>query len=764
MRPDSLAGWEYGAEPPSGWTLAGGELRGNAASTALLSGFTFGEFRLRFAWSVEGKAAWEIALPEVPSGPGLRLMLCEGDGCGRLDDAGKPLAPGGSIPATSGKMHEARLDRAGDKLALAMDGRQLWQVTIRAGRRFGLGLTVRRGAARLSGLRVQEPPGEPIFNGRNLAGWWTPGDPTAWAAENGQIVLRKANGNYLRSEKEYANYTLSLDYKIDKGGNSGVGIRTPRPAWPSSDGMEIQIWDLPYHTPLDKHAAGAIYGNVPPLGRADRSGEFNHMVIKADGWMISVWMNGQLVQQCHTGMHPELKHRHLKGWIGIQDHNARIEVRNIRVLEAPPGLGLDAWQKPRPPCGAAVVIDRLMNPERLSVADGVRSRVAAASVEGDKPEGRVLADLAGPGALVRLARTSDDGRLAFYFDGEAKPRLTCKPADLWQVAPQLAEDPNPVLTFLAFRKSLKIVLSGANRGDWQCDYLSFPVDIRVDSFTAKDARIPRGWLAAAIYRHEQFGWGVHREYDPRPRLAGGPKTIAPGKSERLIRADGSGIVHWIKLTADKRVLENNDLWLEARVDGQSEPAVAAPVRFWFAGLAGDGNYPNYVLVDHGGPTNMLAMPFGAGIELALANRGKRPIAGAGLTVSLERATDATRGDIQKRMRLHAVFEPAGQAVRDLVRCEGRGRLVGLVYEEPKGAGTALRSLVVDGEPADGWNAPTLDAFLGRSGNFRSCLSGRRGPLAWRYFLVEPIDFRKSLRLTASGTTLGNRVAIFYAEP
>jgi hypothetical protein len=763
MRPDSLAGWEFGAQPPAGWTIAGGTLKGDKGSTPLLSGFTFGDFHLRFIWSVEDKAAWEILLPDVPAGPGLRLVLREGDGCGQLDDAGKSLASGESLPAT-GALHTAELRRAGDQLTLAIDLRQtVWTLKIAPGRRFGLGLAVTGGKARLTDLRAEEPPGEPIFDGRDLSGWWTPGDKSAWAAENGQIVLRKEGGNYLRTEKLYANYTLSLEYRIQKGGNSGVGIRTPRPGWPSGDGMEIQIWDIPYGTPLDKHAAGAIYGAVPPLARADKSGQFNRMVIKADGRMIAAWVNGDLVQQCHSGNHPELKHRHLTGWIGIQDHGARMEVRNIRVLEAPPGMGLDAWRKPPRVCGAPLVIDWLLNPEQLTLNDGARSATLAARVEGEKPEGHVLADLAGPGAVVRLARSSDDGHLEFYFDGERKPRLECRPAQLWQSAPQLAEDANPVLTYLAFRKGLKIVLRGANRGTWRVDYVTFPENVDLESYAAGDARIPRGWLAAAIYRHEQFGWGVHREYDPWPRLASGPKSLAPGQRLGPIRADGAGIVHWVRLTADKRVLETDDLWLEVRLDGRQEPSVATPVRFWFAGLAGEGNYPNYVLVDRGGVTNMLAMPFGAGIELSLVNRGRRPIHDVGLAVSLESATENNRSDIESRLRLKAVFEPAGADGGALAHCRGRGRWIGLVCEVPKGTAAGIQSLTIDDAAVGGWNTTDFDGFLGHGGDFRSCLSGRRGPLVWRYLLTGPVDFQESLRLAATGPALGGRLAVFYIQ-
>ena len=54
--------------------------------------------------------------------------------------------------------------------------------------------------------------------------------------------------------------------------NSGVGIRTAKAGWPSGDGFELQILDAPG---LTSDSTMAIYRNVEPLARADRSEEWN---------------------------------------------------------------------------------------------------------------------------------------------------------------------------------------------------------------------------------------------------------------------------------------------------------------------------------------------------------------------------------------------------------------------------------------------------------------------------------------------------------
>ena len=100
-------------------------------------------------------------------------------------------------------------------------------------------------------------------------------------------------------------------------------------------------------------------------------------MIKADGWMISAWLNGELVQQFNTLHHPELKHCHLKGWIGFQDHGAWVRFQDIRILEAPEGTGLDAWKRPRPSTAATAMIDRLMNPQSITENDGITSGAVA---------------------------------------------------------------------------------------------------------------------------------------------------------------------------------------------------------------------------------------------------------------------------------------------------------------------------------------------------------------------------------------------------
>ena len=107
--------------------------------------------------------------------------------------------------------------------------------------------------------------------------------------------------------------------------------------------MELQILDQPGEV---KDSTMAIYGNLPPLDRADKSDDWNRVVVKADGRMISAWVNGELVQQVNTAACPNSNIAICKGWIGVQDHGGKVRFRELYVHEAPDGLGLDAWYAP----------------------------------------------------------------------------------------------------------------------------------------------------------------------------------------------------------------------------------------------------------------------------------------------------------------------------------------------------------------------------------------------------------------------------------
>ena len=339
---DSFVGWDYGDEVV-GWKIKNGVLRGNADSSTMQSGWSLGDFELQIQWTAEEGAAITFAFPLTASGtsnaksdrPPLQVSLREGDRCGEIVDEDVVLAGGTKLPKSNGTIHTAVVKRENASLSVTVDKLPPQEASLNPRARFGLSIASNGGVIELRSLRLLEPVGTPLLQNGNLDGWWTLGNLDSWSAEGDTLTCLNRDGNYLRTEKEYGDFTLSLEYKLAAGGNSGIGIRTPREGWPSGDGMELQLLDEPPDAPLSRHSTMALYGNVEPFARADSPEEWNRAVIRAEHGIITAWINGVLVQHIHTGYLSELRHRHPRGWIGFQDHGASISFRRMHLLESP---------------------------------------------------------------------------------------------------------------------------------------------------------------------------------------------------------------------------------------------------------------------------------------------------------------------------------------------------------------------------------------------------------------------------------------------
>jgi hypothetical protein len=382
----------------------------------------------------------------------------------------------------------------------------------------------------------------------------------------------------------------------------------------------------------------------------------------------------------------------------------------------------------------------------------------------------VLAELAGPGALVEVSHSGGPSRLAFYFDGEVAPRVDCAAADLHLHVPQVGQDQQPLLTYVPFRRSLKIVATAKEMVEYGFDYVVFPAETRLETFEGGESGVARGLLPALSYRNEQLGWGTHREADPLPRKSSPTQTIAAGETKELLRLEGAGVVEWTKLQAPAGVLANDDLWLEVRHGGRPRPAISAPVRYFFPGLSG-GNYPNYVVVDRGGFTSMLAMPYRDELSISLVNHGRTPLDSVAVTVSFEPSAGSSSGETSDKVPpfvLHGVFARGDISESgELMKLTGRGRLVGLVRQWKSGLPSFADTLVVDGKEREGWQALDGGPAAGAGDaqvEFRRSLTGRYGGLAWRFFWLAPVDFVETLELRPdAGSAAGNRLALVYLD-
>lgn len=754
LRPDSFLGWEHAGEP-QGWTIKDGVLTASKDASKLVSGWTLGDFELTLAVKVEEGGELKLVLESDEPQANAALVV------GAKSVTLRSKLEGDFVESTADLTGDGYrgfiVRRTGDQLqAQLKDGSVTWEATVNVPKAARLLLAIEGNQAAIKDLLLREPVGEPIYNGQDLNGWWTPSENNmkAWHAENGEIVKRGKNGNYLRTEKEFGNFTFTMEYLISKGGNSGVGIRTPRSGWPSTEGMELQLLD---QKGLNKHSTMAIYGNLAPVARADKSEVWNQVTIKAEGPMISAWINGELVQHFNTARHPELKHRFQQGWIGLQDHGGINRFRNLRVLEAPAGAGPQAWQEPLPREGAELVLNRLMNSEQLAEQDGVRTNAVRGTIAGK--EKQVLAELTGPGALVGLTFANDAGRVAFYFDGEEKPRLECAVKDVANRLPKLEAHNHPVLTYVPYEKSLKVVVQESQPGDFWLETAALPADVRVKTFTSAGSTIPRGWDSPLIYRREQHGWSTVRTVDPYPKANRQNQTVEPGSTVQLVALEEAGVLQWLQFNSPKAMLESDDLWLEVRIGG--EQMIFAPARALFASVRDGKNHENYVATSRSSNVVLrLAMPYQEGLTITAHNRGKKELKGLGALVSYQKLAP----EAVPALRLRARYQSQAEGDPRQIQLAGSGKLVALVCDSRDAQEQAVESLTVDDESLAAWQQAPLDLVLGRRAEeqeFRRVLSGRVDGRAWRYFVLAPVVYEKSLDLKLGSEGLQSTLVLYY---
>jgi hypothetical protein len=185
-----------------------------------------------------------------------------------------------------------------------------------------------------------------LFDGTSTRGWGLfyeknePIKPDAFYVKDGVLCCTGYGYYWYRYEaREFDNFVLRLEFKIAKGTNSGVCLRTTQTGAPPVTGFEVQIFDDIGQEP-NKNSTGAIYDVVVPMYNASRPiGEWNDIEVTCDGPLVKVVLNGLKVIDTDfsklTTPRGKFKTPYAnlpcKGLIALQDHWTPIWYRNIRI-------------------------------------------------------------------------------------------------------------------------------------------------------------------------------------------------------------------------------------------------------------------------------------------------------------------------------------------------------------------------------------------------------------------------------------------------
>jgi hypothetical protein len=135
--------------------------------------------------------------------------------------------------------------------------------------------------------RTGEPVwGEPIvlFNGRDLKGWHATGE-NQWKVVGGVLTSSKSGSN-LVSDQSFTDFQLHIEFRYQKGSNSGVYLRGR---------YEVQIMDCKGMDPWVGYL-GAVYGFLTPSEMVAKDpGVWQSYDIILRGRMVSIIGNNTLI-------------------------------------------------------------------------------------------------------------------------------------------------------------------------------------------------------------------------------------------------------------------------------------------------------------------------------------------------------------------------------------------------------------------------------------------------------------------------------------
>jgi hypothetical protein len=164
-----------------------------------------------------------------------------------------------------------------------------------------------------------------LFDGRSLSGW-TPEQGAKWRVSAGVLIGDAGEDGWLRSDRQFTNFLLHIEYKDSPKGNSGVFLRATKDSNLSDPSNPAGSYELQINNEDDKWATGSIENYVQRLVRVSPvPNQWHSYEVEVRGDHLVATLEGTKVLD---GRDAKFK----AGYIGLQHHkDNKIEFRNIRV-------------------------------------------------------------------------------------------------------------------------------------------------------------------------------------------------------------------------------------------------------------------------------------------------------------------------------------------------------------------------------------------------------------------------------------------------
>ena len=174
-------------------------------------------------------------------------------------------------------------------------------------------------------IKIKELPrraGEQIslFNGKDLSGWEAYGSEK-WYVEDGLLVCESGPDKeygYLATNAYYDDYELTVDFRQESDGNSGIFIRSFVEPVARVNGWQVEVAPPGHDTGgcYESYGRGWLYQIPEEKEDVLKYGEWNTMKIRLQGDNLKTWLNGVEMMDL-----TDEKIRKGKGRIALQIHS-----------------------------------------------------------------------------------------------------------------------------------------------------------------------------------------------------------------------------------------------------------------------------------------------------------------------------------------------------------------------------------------------------------------------------------------------------------
>lgn len=186
-------------------------------------------------------------------------------------------------------------------------------------------------------IKIKELPVKPeekdLFNGEDLSGWQQYGTDR-WYVENGELVCESGPDDtygYLATAEYYDDFDLTLEFKQEANGNSGVFFRSFVQPGMVVNGWQVEVAPKGHDTAgiYESYGRGWLWQIPDEKEEILREGEWNSLRILAQGDHIQTWLNGEpMTDLTDAGIGAG------KGRIALQIHDGggiKVRWRNLHI-------------------------------------------------------------------------------------------------------------------------------------------------------------------------------------------------------------------------------------------------------------------------------------------------------------------------------------------------------------------------------------------------------------------------------------------------